>query len=224
MTGVQFSFTHRSFVLHAPYVGAVSGVGLGVIGRIWNRIPSHHKLPSHVALPLFPFLNYPMQVLMKGPGKYFIALAPVGILLAKAAYQSYQTKNLQPFKEQFFKKETLFACLSLTLSLSIVFTHSIWTPFFAWYGLSMEGLSEHVLLFVTLQEIFSIGLEAFHQPNATEPSSQKVLFPTMLFCIIFGIASSLFLFNTTLYYHTLSEVLSAFFLALIISFTSHRFT
>ena len=190
--------------LYAPVVGAVMGVCSGISARIWNGVPADFKLSAKVVEPLHPFVNSMMQDLFKGPGKYFIALAPITFLIGKALFKSYQEKSSTPFKERCLSYESIFTISLLALTLLFVLTQACWLPVLATIGPDFGDLSGHVLTVIGFTSIFSMGMQAMVKEANDK---QKIL--ASLFSILPGMASWTFLFNTTHSYHNLIESCAA---------------
>lgn len=197
----------RSF--HLPTLGAISGVGLGIMIRLYNGIPSDFKLDSKMVTPLCSQLNSVMQIIFKGPWQYIIMFAPLICKISCAGYKNYKQKSLDPLKKQLYSYETILSVSMLTLTLFLTFTHSYWIPILTQIGLNLGDLSEHVLAVFTFAAVLSAGLCSLIPKTG---SFQK----TALSCIflLFSAASCLFLLNTTLYFHTIIETTSALVLAL----------
>jgi hypothetical protein len=195
--------------LNTPVFGAIGGICSGISIRLWQGIPSDFKFPSKSVKPLYPLINSTMQTLFKGPGKYVIALAPITFLTGKAVLKSYRENQSESLKDRCFSYESIFTVSLLALTLFSALTHAYWFS-------SLGDLSEHVLMVIGFTSILSMGMQAL-----LKSSSEKQKMAYSLFGIFAGIASSIFLFNTTRYYHTMLESVAALQLGACLCGISH---
>jgi len=178
-------FTHT--ISRPPLFGAILGVGCGIATRIWKGDALSHKVASHLVQPFFPYLNQCMQFLFVGAGKYILSVAPLMVKIASALYSSYTQQDLAPLQDPRLHREIVFALCTWAISLLLVFSHAHLALFLnAFVGIDLGDISDHILVVFACAVVFGEGLHLYVDS-------------------ILGILLGIFLFNTTLYYHTVIE-------------------